>query len=64
MTKVRYLAGMDVKEMARLGGEARAATLSARRRQEIAQKASKAAALARKKKARQRAREAREKANQ
>ena len=48
MTKVRYLAGMDVSEMARLGGTARAAELSAKRRREIAVKASKAAVAARK----------------
>jgi hypothetical protein len=60
MTKVRYLAGMDVREMARMGGNARKAALSAAERRQIAIKASKAAARARKKKARQRAREARE----
>jgi hypothetical protein len=48
MTKVGYLAGMEVSEMARLGGTARAAALSAKRRREIAVKASKAATAARK----------------
>lgn len=39
---------MDVKEMASFGGKARAKALSAKRRKEIAVKASKAAAKARK----------------
>ncbi len=51
MTKVRYLAGMDVREMAKMGGKARAASLSAQERRQIATKASKAAAWARIKKA-------------
>jgi hypothetical protein len=42
---------MDVKEMARLGGLARAQNLSAKQRKEIATRASRAAAAARKKKA-------------
>jgi hypothetical protein len=41
-------------ELARLGGEARAKNLSARRRKEIAIKASKAAAKARTRKAKER----------
>jgi hypothetical protein len=47
MTKVRYLAGMDVQEMARMGGKARAKALTAQERTKIAKKASKAAARAR-----------------
>lgn len=43
---------MDVREMARLGGLARAEQLTAKRRKEIAQKASLVAAVARTKKAR------------
>jgi hypothetical protein len=43
---------MEVSEMARLGGIARAERLSAKRRHEIAKKASKAAAAARTRKAR------------
>jgi hypothetical protein len=38
---------MDVKEMARLGGLARAQNLSAKQRKEIATRASRAAAIAR-----------------
>lgn len=52
MTKVLYLAGMDVREMARMGGEARAAALTPKKRREIALKASKAAAKARTQRAR------------
>lgn len=44
---------MEVSEMARMGGIARAERLSAKRRQEIAKKAAKAAGIARTKKARQ-----------
>jgi hypothetical protein len=44
---------MDVKEFARLGGLARAKSMTARERRELATKASRAAALARKKKAKQ-----------
>ena len=51
MTKVRYLAGMEVTEMARMGGKARAANLTAQERRQIAVKASKAAARARTRKA-------------
>ena len=44
---------MEVRDMARLGGLARAESLSAKRRKEIATKAGKAAAAARTKKAKQ-----------
>jgi hypothetical protein len=44
---------MEVSEMARLGGLARAEGLTAKRRQEIAKKAAKAAAAARTKRAKQ-----------
>jgi hypothetical protein len=42
---------MDVREFARLGGQARAKSLSAKQRREIAAKAARASAVARKKKA-------------
>jgi hypothetical protein len=42
---------MDVKEFARLGGLARAKSMTAKERRELATKASRAAAAARKKKA-------------
>jgi hypothetical protein len=42
---------MDVKEFARLGGLARAKSMTAKERRELATKASRAAAIARKKKA-------------
>jgi hypothetical protein len=42
---------MDVKEFARLGGLARAKSMTAKERRELATKASQAAAIARKKKA-------------
>jgi hypothetical protein len=44
---------MDVREMARLGGLARANSMTAAQRRTLATKASKAAALARTKKAKQ-----------
>ncbi len=44
---------MDVREMARLGGLARANSMTAAERRKLATKASKAAAAARSKKARQ-----------
>jgi len=50
---MRYLAGMDVREMASMGGMARANSLTPKQRRDIATKASKAAAAARAKKAKQ-----------
>jgi hypothetical protein len=44
---------MDVREMARLGGLARAASMTAAERKKLATKASKVAAAARTKKAKQ-----------
>jgi len=44
---------MDVREMARLGGLARANSMTAAERRKLATKASKAAAIARTKKAKQ-----------
>lgn len=44
---------MDVREMARMGGLARAASMTAAERHKLATKASKAAAVARTKKAKQ-----------
>jgi hypothetical protein len=48
--------GMDVREMARLGGLARAKSMTADERHKLAKKAAKAAAIARTKKAKQRKR--------
>lgn len=51
-----YIPRMDVQEMARLGGLARAKAMTDKQRRESALKASKAAAAARTKKARERKR--------
>jgi hypothetical protein len=48
---------MDVREMARLGGLARANSMTAAERRKLATKASKAAAIARTKKAKQKKKE-------
>jgi hypothetical protein len=49
-----YAAGMDVREMARLGGIARAKSMTAEERHKSAMKAAKAAALVHKKRAKAR----------